>query len=305
MRLEGLGIVALATFGALGTFRCDAPTAVSELDVLRAAVREAPIASIRPGVERCATPGLSVSAKARELAAPQPRKFPRNGVEIPVYVHVVSHTDGTGNVDDSAIAAQIDVLNAGYAGATGGAATGFRFRLVATTRTVNDFWFGASPFSAADAQMKAALRVGGGADLNLFVNGATNILGYATYPAEYAVSPGSDGVVVRFDTLPNGAFAPFNEGDTATHEVGHWLGLLHTFENGCSNEGDGVRDTPAEAFPASGCPIGRDTCTGGKFKGEDPVTNFMNFSDDACMFEFTQGQANRMQSQWVSFRAGN
>jgi hypothetical protein len=223
-------------------------------------------------------------------------------VTINVYFHVITNTLGVGNVSDQMIADQIRVLNDAYSGVTGGANTRFRFQLAGVTRTANNTWFAAGIGTTAETQMKNALRVGGAADLNFYTNNAGGLLGWATFPSSYGSAPKKDGVVCLYSSLPGGSAVPYNEGDTGTHEVGHWLGLYHTFQGGCSKNNDLVADTPAERSEAYGCPAGRNTCTGTKWPGLDPIENFMDYTDDYCMYKFSEGQSSRASSLSGTYR---
>jgi hypothetical protein len=216
-------------------------------------------------------------------------------VVIPVRWHVVRSGTAVsqGNIPDSMILDQIDVLNDAYAG------TGFSFVLAGTDRTTNKQWY-TGCYGGGERKMKQALAIDPANNLNIYsCRPSGGILGYAYFPNSFGQSDFRHGVVLLDQSLPGGSAAPYNEGDTATHEVGHYLGLYHTFQGGCTGNGDYVSDTPAEASAAYGCPVGRNTCSG---PGDDPIENFMDYTDDACMFEFSADQTTRMHSMTSTYR---
>ncbi len=213
---------------------------------------------------------------------------------VDVYVHVIKNTSGSGVVTQSQIDDQIGILAAAFSG------TGYSFLLKGLDTTVNNAWFTAGPGSGNERKMKQTLRKGGANALNIYTTSPSQgYLGWATFPWNYTSQARQDGVVVLYSSLPGGTAAPYNKGDTATHEVGHWLGLYHTFQGGCNGNGDYVSDTPAEASAAFGCPTGRDTCSSA---GLDPILNFMDYTDDNCMNTFSNDQIARMLSMGSSYR---
>ena len=256
--------------------------------------------------ERCGTKQASDEEIALIESAIKGKKG-KSSVTIPVWVHVINQGAGfaNGDLSDTMIRNQISVLNESNNGRTGGANTGFSFELVGVTRTTNATWFTQLVTNLnVELEAKTALRRGGNNTLNIYTVDGGPYLGFAYFPSiltnsTYAIL---DGVVLDWRSLPGGSFAIYSEGDTATHEVGHWLALYHTFDGKCGVKGDYVADTPAEFSPAFNCPVGRDSCIGASSPGLDPIFNFMDYTQDSCMFEFTNGQVARMQAAWAAFR---
>ena len=219
------------------------------------------------------------------------------GGTINVHWHVITNSSGQGAPSTAQINSQMSVLNSSFA------STGWQFNLVSVDTTPNNAWFTVGYGSAAESDMKNTLRTGTADDLNIYsANIGGGLLGWATFPSDYASNPKNDGLVILTQSLPGGTAAPYNLGDTATHEIGHWMGLYHTFQGGCNGNGDFVADTPQEKSAAFGCPTGRNSCT--SKPGLDPITNFMDYTDDSCMNNFSVGQDTRMDSLFTTYRFG-
>jgi hypothetical protein len=274
---------------------------VALASTVNCATAPADAAGLRDTSGRLREPLLTATAPTELPARAQGRGGDDFSQTVPLYFHVV--TNGTeGAVSMGTIAQQMDVLNKGYAGKYGGADTGFMFDLAAVDVTVNAAWFDAGPGSAAETEMKQALKQGGPGDVNVYSTSGNLYLGWAYYPSvvgtKYEVL---DGVVIDYRSMPGGPYgSAYSLGGTLTHEIGHWFGLAHTFEGGCG-KGDLVADTPAERTPTSGCPEGKDTCTGKP--GLDPIHNYMDYSYDSCYTQLTPGQAERAQDQFLFYRA--
>ncbi len=250
-----------------------------------------------PGtIERCGTPEPT-PAEMREcrhtLEAGRAGLVMRGGT-IRLALHVLT-CGGYGDVSDAAVAEQIAELNRTFGPAE------LRFELASIERVDNCAWHGMTPESAVEHDAKQSLAVDPHHELNVYVvEPGLTLLGWSYLPMSAGPSDVLDGVVVHFRTLPGGRFQPFDLGRTMVHEVGHYLGLYHTFQNGCDGAGDEVDDTPAEETPATGCPEGRNTCPS---PGDDPIHNYMDYSDDACTWEFTPGQIERMREIIAAYRS--
>lgn len=281
------------------------------------------------------TPPVSAALKARVATAVHQEtttaraRAARTGapvlpaqIQVPVQIHVI-HGRHHGDRAISRVQARrlFYTLRAGYNGRQNSemTPTGIIFELNAITISRNDAWFHAKPGSRADRQMKRTLHRGKRRVLNVYLNDAKSqgqaLLGFARFPWLAGPYPKLDGITINVGTLPGGRARGYNLGDTIIHESGHWLGLFHTFEGGCDAPGDYVNDTAAEGEPSFTCPRTRDTCPtelpSGWMPGDpepqpvfDPVTNFMDYSYDSCMNNFTPGQRTRMVTLFMRYRYG-
>ncbi|KAG8810483.1 hypothetical protein FRC18_004025 [Serendipita sp. 400] len=221
-------------------------------------------------------------------------------IASPIHVvwHVIYNTPDTagGYLARGTIFNSINAMSYHYAG------SGFSFTLDRVSYTQNrDWFFNAIDGSPAESAMKRALNVNLKDTLNVYsINAAFGVLGYATFPWKYSSNPWKDSVVILHSTVPGGGFTNYNQGKTLTHEVGHWLGLYHVFEgNNCAGNGDFVADTPPQKDPTMGCPSSKSSCPG---NGGDSIHNYMDYSYDVCMNQFTPGQIYRARIMAKGYR---
>lgn len=231
-------------------------------------------------------------------------------VDISIVFHVISKGDSfdEGEVDDSFLIEQVDILNRAFSGETGGVSTPFQFTLSGIDRVRDPKWHELSPSSEEEIEVKSALKVGGADTLNVYVADIVledqdgTLLGYSSLPVFYQLFPAIDGIVLNFRAVPGGPLKNYNMGHTLVHEAGHWLGLLHTFTGGCDGFfTDLITDTPRHELPTEACPTSSfDSCPNSQ--GIDPSHNHMNYTVDSCRYEFTSGQVGFMKFNSSIFR---
>lgn len=254
-----------------------------------------------------------------------PAQRTNNVITIPVVVHIVYRTSSE-NISDAQVQSQIQVLNEDFrrqnadasntpplfAGVAADAEIQFclatRDPLGNPTTGITRTQTTKTSFSVYADDVKFSNQ--GGKDawptdqyLNIWVCRLSGgILGYAQFPNGGPAS--TDGVVIDFRYFGRGgsAQAPYNKGRTATHEVGHWLNLRHIWGDAQCGD-DYVNDTPTQEQANYGCPTFPKPSCGNT---SDMFMNYMDYTDDACMNLFTQGQKNRMRAVLASngFRAG-
>ncbi|KAF7187653.1 Extracellular metalloprotease [Pseudocercospora fuligena] len=271
-------------------------------------------------ITRCGNYALSSSQKAELDAAVSNRTMVASAAtrNVDTYVHVVTSQSKKDDYTKEMVENQMKVMNEAYA------SMGFSF----STYVVNDYlqdgtlltilsagvdftvqgdWAAATPGSDEETDMKKELRQGSYGDLNLYFLSdlGGGLLGFCYFPTSNpdANMQVLDGCINLAGSMPGGETNGYNEGMTAVHESGHWFGLYHTFEgNGCSGNGDQVGDTPIQSSPTTGCPASKDSCPDSP--GMDNIHNYMDYSTDECLTEFTSGQSQRARSLFDSFRAG-
>lgn len=228
-----------------------------------------------------------------------------NKVTIPVIVNILE--DPNHPVTQAHIDSQIAILNEDYNNNnpnTSNAPSEFaslvaNVNITFTLAAVNRKASTRTTWGTGDA-MKYASQGGFDATdpstyLNIWVcEIGGGILGYAQFPGG---NPATDGVVIGSDFLgENSAGGDYGHGRTATHEVGHWLNLRHIWGDGRCRQDDFVADTPTSDGPNYGCPSYPTV----NCKSTDMTMNFMDYTDDLCMYMFTNGQNDRMRALFAS-----
>ena len=223
---------------------------------------------------------------------------------VPIVWHVI-HWGDEHKLTKKKIESQVDVLNTAYGGRTLtenlAAKTSFQFKTKVINYIDNADYVSDCRGRSASFRSKYGWR--DATVINIFLCPANGYLGWAYLPWQYQQGSPYQAITIHPETLPGGNMYGLNQGDTLVHEMGHYLGLLHTFgsEGGCSEaEGDLVSDTPLESTPNYGC-APRDSCP--NHEGLDPTDNFMDYTMDKCMFRFTEGQVTRMLDMTEKYRS--
>ncbi|MGJ5642740.1 zinc metalloprotease [Formosa sp. S-31] len=234
---------------------------------------------------------------------PEPVDDGLGTITIPVIVHVI-YKNSQENISSQQINSQIAVLNADF-GKTNSDVSGvpsefssvvadsdIQFTLAATYRYSNS----RTSWGLNDAVKAEYPPITPETHLNIWICEIGNgYLGYAQFPGGPA---STDGVVISPQYFGNTGYvsAPFDEGRTATHEIGHYLNLRHIWGDGRCRQDDFVTDTPSSDGPNYGCPSYPTV----NCQSADMTMNYMDYTNDACMYMFTEGQKSRMRSMFVS-----
>jgi len=249
---------------------------------------------------------------------------PENGFvyKIPVVWHVIHASDGTGNINRSFIDSQMKVLNEDFNALPGtngenGRNARIWFYLAdeapdgsptnGIDRVQNNPWFNVGPTAGPPFfPFFPALAWDTNRYLNIYTKRLPQgLLGGASLPQAGVVGTPNDWIVLsyRYVGRPSINGGAYDLGRTATHEVGHWLGLVHTFQGGCGSadcyrSGDLLCDTRPQAAPVFGCPGAEVSCGGIPV----PVENHMGYANDVCKERFTPEQVNRMRCTLSNWR---
>ena len=224
-------------------------------------------------------------------------------LKIQLVFHII-HDGGSGMPTLNMLNQQMRVLNEAYSGTTASGGIDTRIRFEKKSHRFIDSSMYAGNCRGLSSSLRATHAYADPTIINVFTCPADGYLGWAYLPWQYSEGSKYQIILIHPQTMPGGSYSGLNLGDTLVHEMGHYLGLLHTFSSNSgscdSAKDDKVDDTPLEATPNYGCSTGRDTCPNDA--GVDPIWSFMDYSKDACMNRFSAGQVTRMRDLILQFR---
>ncbi len=235
-----------------------------------------------------------------EISSNKSRRRLYSKLTIEIRFHHITH-GARGRIKKNQREKQISLLNKAFSGAN----LTFKYSESKVQFIDNYNWYFMGHGSASEREAKTSLGLDTKKYLNFYTGGlVSGLLGWATFPFDLAGDPLMDGVVVLDESLPGGNASPYNLGMTGVHEVGHWLGLYHTFQDGCDRIGDHVPDTPAHRDANYGTPDRGKPHNACKTDEYAPIHNYMNYVDDAWMEELTSAQEVRIKEQIMMYRTG-
>jgi len=225
---------------------------------------------------------------------------------IPTHVHIILDNEGGNNISDARIQQNMDIMNYDMSGRPQDGnytSINFRFQLVSIQRVTHQAW---SQLGVVTGPLyKSSLTIDPTNNFNFYITSMNaGILGYSPFCFYGPQDSFIHGMTVHPDAIVGGSAVPYSDGQTATHEAGHHLGMFHAWQGGCNRQ---IGQQPPDICPQDtntrGCPD-EPPASCGDPECPDNIHNHMDYSEDACRWYFTPGQSDYMDMRIAMFHPG-